>query len=65
MMRLFSQLASRSWSSCSFKEAFNWFFGKERNLEAEEQPHKEQLERRSEASRRRSEGYEWLFEVEG
>ena len=43
------------------KEAFNWFFGKERNLEAEEQHHREQAARRSEASRRRSEGYEWLF----
>ena len=40
------------------EEAFNWFFGKERNLEAEEQHKKEQLERRAEASRRRSEGYE-------
>jgi DNA-binding transcriptional ArsR family regulator len=43
------------------KEAFNWFFGKQRNLEAEEQHHREQAARRSEASRRRSEGYEWLF----
>ena len=47
------------------KEAFNWFFGKERNLEAEEQHHREQTARRSEASRRRSEGYEWLFGNEG
>jgi DNA-binding transcriptional ArsR family regulator len=47
------------------KEAFNWFFGKQRNLEAEEQHRKQQLERRSEASRRRTEGYEWLFGLEG
>ncbi len=47
------------------KEAFNWFFGKERNLEAEEQHRREQAARRSEASRRRSEGYEWLFSIEG
>ena len=47
------------------KEAFNWFFGKERNLDAEEQHRKEQLEKRSEASRRRTEGYEWLFGTEG
>jgi len=47
------------------KEAFNWVFGKQRNLEAEEQHRKEQLERRSEASRRRTEGYEWLFGLEG
>ena len=46
------------------KEAFNWFFGKERNLEAEQQHTKEQLERRSEASRRRTKGYEWLFGLE-
>ncbi len=47
------------------KEAFNWVFGKQRNLEAEQQHRKEQLERRSEASRRRTEGYEWLFGLEG
>ncbi len=47
------------------KEAFNWFFGKERDLEAEEQHHREQAARRSEASRRRSEGYEWLFGLDG
>ncbi len=47
------------------KEAFNWFFGKERDLEAEELHHRKQAARRSEASRRRSEGYEWLFGAEG
>ena len=47
------------------KGAFNWFFGTERNMEAEEQHRKEQLERRSEASRRRTEGYEWLFGLDG
>jgi DNA-binding transcriptional ArsR family regulator len=46
------------------KEAFNWFFGKERNMEAEEQHCREQTARRSEDSRRRSKGYEWLFGIE-
>ena len=46
------------------KEAFNWFFGKERNMEAEEQHRREQAARRSEDSRRRSKGYEWLFGIE-
>ncbi len=46
-------------------EAFNSLFGKQRNLQAEQQHHKEQVARRSEASRRRSEGYEWLFGLEG
>jgi len=43
------------------KEAFNWLFGKKRNLKAEEEykNHQEQG-RRQEAARRR-EGYEWLF----
>ena len=43
------------------KEAFNWFFGKERNLQAEEGHRREEVERRAEAARRRTEGYEWLF----
>src|SRR5947209_8728483 len=38
-------------------EAFNWFFGKERNLQAEE----EHQNRREEESRRRTEGYSWFF----
>ena len=44
-------------------EAYNWFFGKERNLKAEEQHKRQERERRSEAAKRRSEGYEWLFGV--
>lgn len=44
------------------KEAFNWLFGKERNPEAEEQLQRERERTRTEAARRRSEGYEWLFE---
>ena len=38
-------------------EAFNWFFGKERNLEAEEE-HKKQ---REEKATHRTEGFEWFF----
>jgi DNA-binding transcriptional ArsR family regulator len=46
-------------------EAYNFLFGKKRNPQAEQQHTKEQLERRSEAARRRSEGYEWLFGTDG
>ncbi len=44
------------------KEAFNGLFGKERNLEAEAEYHKQKERQREEASKRRKEGYEWLFE---
>jgi DNA-binding transcriptional ArsR family regulator len=46
-------------------EAYNFLFNKERNPQAEQQHTKEQLERRSEAAKRRSEGYEWLFGTDG
>jgi DNA-binding transcriptional MocR family regulator len=42
-------------------EAFNWFFGKERNLEAEQEHRNQQQERRKRESERRREGYGWLF----
>ena len=38
-------------------EAFNWFFGNERNLEAEEEYQKQ----REAESSRRTEGFEWFF----
>ena len=42
--------------------ALNWLFGKERNLQAEEEHQKHKaLEQKRSADRRR-EGYEWLFE---
>jgi hypothetical protein len=44
------------------KDAFNWFFGKERNLEAEAEYRQQKQQEREEAARRRREGYEWLFE---
>ena len=44
------------------KEAFNWFFGKERNLEAEIEYARLQEERRQQEAKRRREGYEWLFD---
>ena len=43
------------------KEAFNWFFGKERDLEAEEEHGRRQKEKRKQEAKRRREGYEWLF----
>ncbi len=44
------------------KEAYNWFFGKERNLESEQEYQNHKQRQREEASKRRKEGYEWLFE---
>ncbi len=43
------------------KEAFNWWFGKERNLEAEAEYRRQQEAEQAEAARRRRDGYEWLF----
>ncbi len=43
-------------------EAFNSLFGKQRNLLAEQQHEREQSQRRARDDRRRSEGYEWLFD---
>lgn len=43
------------------KEAFNWFFGKERDLQAEQEYRQLQQEQRKRDSDRRREGYEWLF----
>jgi DNA-binding transcriptional ArsR family regulator len=43
------------------KEAFNWFFGKERNLQAENEHKKHKAERRRQEAEERREGYEWLF----
>ncbi|MBA3388245.1 MAG: helix-turn-helix domain-containing protein [Rubrobacter sp.] len=43
-------------------EAFNSLFGKQRNLLAEQHHEREQSERRARDARRRSEGYEWLFD---
>jgi DNA-binding transcriptional ArsR family regulator len=43
------------------KEAFNWFFGKERNLQAENEHQKQRAERRRQEAEERREGYEWLF----
>jgi predicted ArsR family transcriptional regulator len=47
--------------SNSPKEAYNWFFGKERNLKAEEQLRRQKEETRKQEAQRRKEGYEWLF----
>ncbi len=44
------------------KEAFNWWFGKERNLKAEEEYNRQREKECAEASRRRTEGFGWLFE---
>ena len=43
------------------KEAFNWFFGKERDLEAETEHERLVEEKRKQEADRRREGYEWLF----
>ena len=43
------------------KEAFNWFFGKERNLEAENEHQKQKAEQRRQEAAKQREGYEWLF----
>ena len=43
------------------KEAFNWFFGKERNLQAENEHQKQRAERRRQEAAKQREGYEWLF----
>ena len=45
------------------EEAFNWFFGKPRDLEAEAEHQKLKEEERKRVSERRREGYEWLFKV--
>jgi DNA-binding transcriptional ArsR family regulator len=45
-------------------EAFNWFFGKKRDLEAEaEYERQRNIQKKQEAQRRR-EGFEWLFGTE-
>jgi DNA-binding transcriptional MocR family regulator len=44
------------------KEAFNWFFGKERNLKAEEEYRRQQEQRRRQETDQRKRGYRWLFE---
>jgi DNA-binding transcriptional ArsR family regulator len=43
------------------KEVFNWFFGKERDLQAEQEYRQQQQKQRKRDSDRRREGYEWLF----
>ena len=43
------------------KEAFNWLFGKKRNLKAEEEYENHQEQGRRREAQRRREGYEWLF----
>jgi Helix-turn-helix domain len=43
-------------------EAFNWLFGKRRNLKAEEQYRNQQEERRGQEAEQRKRGYGWLFE---
>jgi hypothetical protein len=43
------------------KEAFNWLFGKERNLEVENEHQKQRAERRRQEAAKQMEGYEWLF----
>ena len=44
------------------KEAFNWFFGKERNLEAEEEYRQQKEIEQKRSAQRRREGYKWLFD---
>ncbi len=44
------------------KEAFNWFFGKERDLKAEEEYRTQQEHRRKQEAEQRRRGYGWLFE---
>jgi DNA-binding transcriptional ArsR family regulator len=43
------------------KSAYNWWFGKPRDLEAEAERERQQAERQKQESKRRREGFEWLF----
>jgi hypothetical protein len=55
---------SKNYPQTPKNEAFNGFFGKERDLEAEaEYERQRNIQKKQEAERRR-EGYEWLFDSE-